>query len=283
MKPLCFCLLLFLCTTAMAAQSLPLALDERRLLPVVTHSMTPGSVSPRALFLPGMTPLFLVGDDPHSRRWLIDNRQRLVRLHAADWMNRVLGEQTINLSAETTEQQSGAQAGVGLHPLIHEEQEKIRPLLSALVNGEMKPTFANLAQVSGGSLMLSRGVVEALRDDPDASLLIERLSGELALSRVTEQALLARRVLLAGRREPNIATQKEAQTWLNEAGIQLDQELSQIKLEMDMRHALADNAASLTLQRRTTRNQLQGQATQTPDNSDQRIRTLNQPQPDAAP
>lgn len=202
---------------------------------------------------------------------------------AADWMNRVLGEQTINLSAETTEQQSGAQAGVGLHPLIHEEQEKIRPLLTALVSGEMKPTFANLAQVSGGSLMLSRGVVEALRDDPDAPLLIERLSGELALSRVTEQALLARRVLLAGRREPNIAAQKEAQTWLNEAGIQLDQELSQIKLEMDMRQALADNAASLTLQRRTTRNQLQGQATQTPDNSDQRIRTLNQPQPDAAP
>lgn len=83
MKPLWLCLLVFLCTTATAAPSLPLALDERRLLPVVTHSMTPGSVSPRALSLPGMTPLFLVGDDPHSRRWLIDNRQRLVRLHAA--------------------------------------------------------------------------------------------------------------------------------------------------------------------------------------------------------
>lgn len=86
----------------------------------------------------------------------------------------------------------GAQAGIGLHPLIDEEKVKILPLLADLVNGSQKPGF-NLAKASGVSMQLTRGVVEALRDDPDVAVLTERLAGELALARVTEQALLARR------------------------------------------------------------------------------------------
>ncbi|MDR8253003.1 integrating conjugative element protein, partial [Acinetobacter baumannii] len=85
-----------------------------------------------------------------------------------------------------------------------------------------KPGFDNLAKASGGSMQLTRGVVEALRDDPDAAVLTERLAGELALARVTEQALLARRTLLAGMREPNIANVKEAQESLGKTTIQLD-------------------------------------------------------------
>ncbi|PLT04831.1 integrating conjugative element protein, partial [Klebsiella pneumoniae] len=98
---------------------------------------------------------------------------------------------------------------IGLHPLIDEEKAKILLVLTALVNGNQKPGFDNLAKASGGSMQLTRGVVEALRDDPDAAVLTERLAGELALARVTEQALLARRTLLAGMREPNIANVKE--------------------------------------------------------------------------
>ena len=76
-------------------------------------------------------------------------------------------------------------------------------------------------------MQLTRGVVEALRDDPDVAVLTERLAGELALARVTEQALLARRTLLAGMREPNIVNVKEAQESLGKTTAQLDEELSQ--------------------------------------------------------
>lgn len=199
---------------------------------------------------------------------------------AADWMNKVVGEQTISMSEDNL---PGAQAGVGLHPLIDEEQQKIQPLIVDLVKGNQKPTFENLAKASGGSLQLTRGVVEALRDDPDAGVLTERLAGELALSRVTEQALMARRTLLAGMREPNIASEKEAQDSLSKTTTQLDEELTQLKLELDFRHELTGNAANQILQRKHQRDELQGQAVEVPDDSDRRVHDLNNPQPDSQP
>lgn len=200
---------------------------------------------------------------------------------AAGWMTRVVGEQSISVTqaAGDAGERSGAQAGTGLHPLINEEKEKILPLLTDLVNGSQKPGFDNLAKVSGGSLQLTRGIVEALHDDPDAAVLTERLAGELALARVTEQALLARRTLLAGMREPVIANEKEAQETLGKSVSQLDEELSQLKLELDFRQALTRNTASQILQRKQQRDQLQGQAVEVPDNGDRRINRLNNPQP----
>lgn len=121
----------------------------------------------------------------------------------------------------------------------------------------------------------------ALRDDPDATILTERLAGELALARVTEQALLARRTLLAGMREPNIANVKEAQESLGKTTVQLDEELSQLKLELDFRQALTRNTASQILQRKQQRDQLQGQVVVVPDDSDSRLHNLNNPQPDS--
>lgn len=45
-------------------------LDERAMLPVSSPSLSPGLVTPRALHLPGLPRLFLVGDDPQSLEWL---------------------------------------------------------------------------------------------------------------------------------------------------------------------------------------------------------------------
>ncbi|EBZ5774486.1 integrating conjugative element protein [Salmonella enterica subsp. enterica serovar Redlands] len=199
---------------------------------------------------------------------------------AAKWMTRVVGEQTINVAPDndaggSSEQKSGAQAGVGLSPLIAEEQEKIAQVMADLVNGNLKPTHENLAKASGGSLQLTRGVVEALRDEPDASVLVQRLSGEMALARVMEQALMARRTLLAGMREPNIASEKEAQTQLNQTTLQLDQELNQLRLELEMRRMLADNASTSVLTRKVQRDVTRGQAVSVEDDGNARVNELN--------
>lgn len=202
---------------------------------------------------------------------------------AAAWTTRVVGEQTINVSpdndaAGNSENKTGAQAGVGLSPLIEEEQEKIAQVLAELVNGSLRPTHENLSKASGGKLLLTRGVIEALKDDPDALVLAQRLSGEMALARVMEQALMARRTLLAGMREPNIASEKEAQSQLGQTAFQLDQELNQLRLEMEMRRALADNASSVILERQSYRNLTQGRTIDTHDDMDNRINKLNTPE-----
>ncbi|KAA8994691.1 MULTISPECIES: integrating conjugative element protein [Pectobacteriaceae] len=201
----------------------------------------------------------------------------------AAWTTRVVGEQTINVApdndaAGNSENKTGAQAGVGLSPLIEEEQEKIAQVLAELVNGSLRPTHENLSKASGGKLLLTRGVIEALKDDPDAVVLVQRLSGEMALARVMEQALMARRTLLAGMREPNIASEKEAQSQLGQTALQLEQELNQLRLEMEMRRALADNASSVILERQSYRNLTQGRTIDTHDDMDNRINKLNTPE-----
>ena len=55
---------------------------ESALLPVVSHRLTPGNVVARPLRAPGLTPMFLVGDDAQSRTWLRTHAENLRTLHA---------------------------------------------------------------------------------------------------------------------------------------------------------------------------------------------------------
>ena len=52
-------------------------------LPVHSARLSPGAVSPRTLKMPGFTPLFLVGQDPASLKWLAQHAQRLQDLGAS--------------------------------------------------------------------------------------------------------------------------------------------------------------------------------------------------------
>lgn len=75
--------ILLVSTAAIARPAVPMQeLDEARLLPVVTHNLHPGQQPRLALSLPGMTPLFLIGDDPQSTEWLRQHRDALKTLHA---------------------------------------------------------------------------------------------------------------------------------------------------------------------------------------------------------
>ncbi len=55
----------------------PTGRGEADMLPVRTSRMSPGVVSPRVLEAPGLTPLFLVGEDERSIAWLRRNAESL--------------------------------------------------------------------------------------------------------------------------------------------------------------------------------------------------------------
>lgn len=59
------------------------AYDEAALLPIRSPSLRPGPVTPRTVNLPGITALFLIGDDPRSHAWLQQRLPDLQRLGAA--------------------------------------------------------------------------------------------------------------------------------------------------------------------------------------------------------
>jgi len=55
-------------------------------LPVRTPELSPGAVTARKLTLPGMPPVFIIGDDDLSRQWLAQRGAELKRLNATGFV-----------------------------------------------------------------------------------------------------------------------------------------------------------------------------------------------------
>lgn len=56
--------------------------SEADMLPVHSTQLTPGTVTPRAIQAAGLSPLFIIGDDPRSHAWLKHHQERLRAIHA---------------------------------------------------------------------------------------------------------------------------------------------------------------------------------------------------------
>ncbi|MGA3826243.1 integrating conjugative element protein [Pseudomonas chlororaphis] len=165
----------------------------------------------------------------------------------SEWAIRVLGESEV-ATCDTCETLR-ATAGSGLTPLIQEAYSVRLKALQGLLSGSLSPTPDNLAKASSPMLPVTRGVIEALRDDPDQDLLARRLASETALSSVLDKALLLLRTLLAGSHEPNIASAEPAQMALTKNIDALEREVRLLQTELQVRQMLATNTASLVLDR----------------------------------
>ncbi|HCF0990870.1 TPA: integrating conjugative element protein [Pseudomonas aeruginosa] len=170
---------------------------------------------------------------------------------ASDWATRVLGEQEQRTCEGCTKTETVP--GVGLTPLIQEEYETKLDALQELISGTRATSFQNLREAGSTSLPITRGVIEALRDEPDQDLLARRLASEVALSSVLEKALLLQRTLLTGKKEPNVAANQLAIEAVNQESDTLDQEIRNLKTELELRRELANNSPMAIIQRHGTR------------------------------
>ena len=170
---------------------------------------------------------------------------------AAAFANRVLGEREQRTCENCTKTQTTP--GVGLTPVIQEEYETKLEVLQELVSGARSTTPSNLDAAGSSSLPITRGVIEALRDEPDQDVLGKRLASEAALSSVLEKALLLQRTLLTGKMEPNVAANELAVQAVDQESRALEQEIDNLKTELELRRTLAGNAAMAIVQRHSTR------------------------------
>lgn len=164
-----------------------------------------------------------------------------------DFAKRVIGDK--GLATCNTCGQQKATAGTGLSPLIEEEHIQVLKDLEDVLNTQ-EPTAEQLQAVSSPMVPITRGLIEALKEDPDAVVLSHRLASEIALSRVLDKALLARRAILAGMREPNVAVNEKAQTELEKALTMLDREINQVRMEMELQHSLTNNTTLVVMNKR---------------------------------
>ncbi|MBV59812.1 MAG: integrating conjugative element protein [Nevskiales bacterium] len=170
---------------------------------------------------------------------------------ASAWATRVLGEREQRTCESCTKTQTTP--GVGLTPLIQEEYEAKLQVLQELVTGALPTTAANLEAAGSSSLPITRGVIEALRDEPDQDVLGRRLASEAALSSVLHKALLLQRTLLAGKKEPNVAANELAVQAVDQENRALEQEINNLKTELELRRTLAGNSAMAIIQRHSIR------------------------------
>ncbi|MCP1107760.1 integrating conjugative element protein [Serratia nevei] len=170
---------------------------------------------------------------------------------AAAWATRVLGEREQRTCEQCTK--TATTPGVGLTPMIQEEYEVKVKALQELVSGAKPTTPANLDAAGSASLPITRGVIEALRDEPDQNLLGQRLASEVALTSVLEKALLLQRTLLAGKKEPNVAANELAVQAVDQESAALAQEINNLKTELELRRTLASNSPMTIIERHGAR------------------------------
>jgi hypothetical protein len=78
-------------------------------------------------------------------------------------------------------------------------------------------------------------------------VIISKLASESAMARVLEKAMLMRRLLLSGMREPNVANSPAPKHILETLSI-LDQEIENVLFEKRIRTELVSSTANLLLQ-----------------------------------
>lgn len=175
----------------------------------------------------------------------------------SDWVIDVIGEKKIR-TCEACDKIS-ARPGMGLNHQLGIEQALIAADLEALVLSNDAPTAAELEAVSGGpGMLLSRRVIEAIREENEHEqmVLINRLSAEMALSRTMERAMIARRALISGMKEPNVANLQIAQEDLAPFVADLEQEIENMLFEIEVRDRVATNTAVQLLMRDKVRAQV---------------------------
>ena len=152
--------------------------------------------------------------------------------------------------------------GNGLGVKYQAHRETVATDLAALVAGTGVPANADLQQVSAPGVAVSARVIQTLRELPadEAGMLAGRLASEVAIARTIEEAFAIRRLLISGKRVPEVASTRPAVEMADTAIAELEQEIESFLFEQRVSKEIASNAAGMVVARR---NQLdaQGQAT----------------------
>jgi integrating conjugative element protein (TIGR03755 family) len=163
---------------------------------------------------------------------------------AGAWTIRVLGDMVVS----TTATPDASQPGLGLLLDYDETSQELVEALRALVAREEPPSNENLEVVSAPGTVITRQVIEAIaeRDPAERDLLIIKIAGQVALERTVEKALLARRLLLTGRRDPNVAA-TPAPRQLEPFLAELERNIDDLLFETRVRREVVSHTAEQVL------------------------------------
>ncbi len=166
------------------------------------------------------------------------------------WIKDVIGETSIQTCQECDRVKT--QPGRGIYAKIAEEHRLVTETLLALLNnGKSIFSHEELASISAPGYQISQQVIEALKaEDTYQGMLAERLAEEIATVRVVEKLIAARRVLLAGVKEPNIATNADAVNIVERQVLELKEEMNMLQQDIALRESIQQSVATKLLMRK---------------------------------
>lgn len=176
---------------------------------------------------------------------------------AGAWATKVLGDMTITTDKNADQ---STVAGVGLTSLMSTcptdigNADKtcartIKQSLTDLVKQSDAATPDELRAVSASSLVVTQQVINAIKnqDSEDASISVDKIAQNVATQNLVEEALLMRRVLSAGAQAQAVLNLKPAQTNIQKALAQLDNDLQDVTFEHNIRQQMMTNTLQTVL------------------------------------
>lgn len=168
------------------------------------------------------------------------------------WATEVLGDQVV------TTNRTGARQSVpghGLLPVVNRHQQSVGQSLNRLVTTTAPLTIAQLDTLAAPGTAITKAVIEGVRSlaPPERAVVMGKLAAEVALARTLEEALLMRRVLLTGKREPNVANAGVAVAEINATVAELEAEIENLLFESRVRREVVSHTVSAVLQEKTRR------------------------------
>lgn len=165
---------------------------------------------------------------------------------AQNWITAVIGDIE---SSTTNGGRRDSFPGLGLGYELRGTVDGLQINLTDLVRGvngggaPVNPTEINLRNVSAPGLAITRHVIEAIRRQSafNQPATISRLSGEIAMARVLDEALLARQLLITGKQEPNIMASGLALTVIDPAIKRLDEAIENVMFESKLRQTVVSD------------------------------------------
>ena len=152
--------------------------------------------------------------------------------------------------------------GNGLNVKYEAHRQAVATDLVALVGGTGVPANADLQDVSAPGVAVSAKVIGTLRELPadEAGVFAGRLASEVAIARTIEEAFAIRRLLISGKRVPEVMSTKPAMDVAVSAVNELEQEIESFLFEQRVSKEIASNTAAGVVARR---NQLDARSQQT--------------------
>lgn len=157
-----------------------------------------------------------------------------------EWINNVLGDIVVGICDACD---AGGRPGKGLIPLIEETTDELLELMMDLVAGNTPSTRENLNAIEAPGIAITLQVILAIRNLPEREqgLFMHKFAQEIAEARIMDQAMIIRRLLLAGRKEGNVSSNSIAQEEVAVALEELETEIANVIFEKDTRNKFVTN------------------------------------------